>query len=170
MLKTFVIDLDYRLTLIFLSVLLGISGFDIVVDLSSGIPVNHVLHEMLTVLICLIIIFFQLRTQYLKNLELKKITLELNDLVRLREEFKNQTSSYADQFSLAVKDQFSKWHLTQSEVDIATLLIKGFSMKEIAGLRNSQESTVRQQATSIYKKSGLGGRQQLAAFFLEDIF
>jgi DNA-binding NarL/FixJ family response regulator len=42
-------------------------------------------------------------------------------------------------------------------------------MKEIAEIRNTQEKTVRQQATTIYKKSELSGRQELAAFFLEDI-
>jgi DNA-binding NarL/FixJ family response regulator len=42
-------------------------------------------------------------------------------------------------------------------------------MKEIADIRQTQEKTVRTQATTIYKKSGLSGRQELSAFFLEDI-
>ena len=42
-------------------------------------------------------------------------------------------------------------------------------MKEIADIRQTHEKTVRQQATTIYRKSGLSGRQELAAFFLEDI-
>lgn len=68
-----------------------------------------------------------------------------------------------------IDQQFAVWLLSQSEKDVALLLIKGLSMKEIAGIRNTQEKTVRQQATTIYKKAGLSGRQELAAFFLEDI-
>lgn len=61
------------------------------------------------------------------------------------------------------------WLLSPGEKDVALLLIKGLAMKEIAVIRNTQEKTVRQQATNIYKKSGLSGRQELSAFFLEDI-
>jgi DNA-binding NarL/FixJ family response regulator len=68
-----------------------------------------------------------------------------------------------------IDQQFSSWQLSLSEKDVALLLIKGFSMKEIAEIRKTQEKTVRHQATTVYRKSGLSGRQQLAAFFLEDI-
>ena len=43
-------------------------------------------------------------------------------------------------------------------------------MKEIAGIRGTGEATVRQQATSVYKKSGLENRNQLVSYFLEDLF
>ncbi|MEY3046615.1 MAG: hypothetical protein RL242_3457, partial [Pseudomonadota bacterium] len=49
------------------------------------------------------------------------------------------------------------------------LLLKGLSFKEIAELRQTSERTVRQQAGEVYRKSGLGGRNELAAFFLEDL-
>ena len=49
------------------------------------------------------------------------------------------------------------------------LLLKGLSHKEIAAIRNVGEATVRQQAGSIYRKAGLEGRRDLAAFFLEDL-
>jgi len=170
MIRTIIIDLEYRLALVLIAILLMVSGVDVILDLNAGIPLNHIYHELLTVFICLVIVIFQLRNLYKKGQELRKTQAELSELVHLREDFKSLSINYADQFSKVVMGQFEKWHLTQSEVDVATLLIKGFSMKEIAVLRNSQETTVRQQATSIYKKSGLGGRQQLAAFFLEDIF
>jgi DNA-binding NarL/FixJ family response regulator len=52
---------------------------------------------------------------------------------------------------------------------VALLLLKGLSFKEIAQVRNASERTVRQQALAVYAKSGLGGRAELAAFFLEDL-
>jgi DNA-binding CsgD family transcriptional regulator len=70
----------------------------------------------------------------------------------------------------AIREQFEAWRLTASESDIALLMLKGLSHKEIGQLRNSSEATVRQQATAIYGKSGLASRAELAAFFLEDIF
>jgi DNA-binding NarL/FixJ family response regulator len=40
---------------------------------------------------------------------------------------------------------------------------------EIAEVRGVGETTVRQQARALYRKAGLGGRADLAAFFLEDL-
>lgn len=66
--------------------------------------------------------------------------------------------------------QFEAWSMTAAEQDIALLMLKGLSHKEIATLRNTAEATVRQQAQSIYQKSGLPGRSAFAAYFLEDLF
>ncbi|PIQ63077.1 MAG: hypothetical protein COV99_04685 [Bacteroidetes bacterium CG12_big_fil_rev_8_21_14_0_65_60_17] len=65
--------------------------------------------------------------------------------------------------------QFDMWHLTPTEKEIALFLVKGFSTKEIAHLTDRSERTVRQHAIAVYGKAGLGGRAQLAAFFLEDL-
>jgi DNA-binding NarL/FixJ family response regulator len=51
---------------------------------------------------------------------------------------------------------------------VAILLLKGLSFKEIAGVRETREKTVRQQASSIYKKAGVSGRHAFAAWFIED--
>ena len=48
-------------------------------------------------------------------------------------------------------------------------LLKGYSHKQIAALTERSERTVRQHAVSVYRKSGLGGRAELSAFFLEDL-
>jgi putative tricarboxylic transport membrane protein len=64
--------------------------------------------------------------------------------------------------------QFDTWALTAAEREIALLILKGLRHKEIASLRNTTERTVRQQALAVYKKAGLDGRTDLAAFFLED--
>ncbi len=69
----------------------------------------------------------------------------------------------------AIDQQFISWGLTASEQEIARLLLKGLSHKEIATVRQASEATVRQQATAVYKKANLAGRAELAAFFLEDL-
>ena len=62
-----------------------------------------------------------------------------------------------------------RWSLTPAERDVALLQLKGLRHKEIADLRKTSERTVRQQALAVYRKSGLNGRNDLAAFFLEDL-
>jgi len=69
----------------------------------------------------------------------------------------------------AIDAQFDKWGLSPAERDVALLQLKGLRHKEIADLRRTSERTVRQQALAVYKKAGLSGRTDLAAFFLEDL-
>ena len=71
--------------------------------------------------------------------------------------------------SSAIDAQFERWQLTAAEREVALLLLKGLSHKEIAVLRDTSERTIRQQAQSIYGKSNLSGRAALSAFFLEDM-
>jgi DNA-binding CsgD family transcriptional regulator len=69
----------------------------------------------------------------------------------------------------AIDQQFSNWKLTAAEREVALLLLKGYGHKQIAGATNRSERTVRQHAVTEYQKSGLAGRAELAAFFLEDL-
>jgi len=48
-------------------------------------------------------------------------------------------------------------------------LLKGLSHREIADIRGVSERTVRQQSRALYRKAGLSGRADLAAYFLEDL-
>jgi len=91
-------------------------------------------------------------------------------------EFRLQSASWradAQKFiqglSQAIDEQLGRWNLSSAEREVAFLLLKGLSMKEIAGVRHTSEKTARSQAQSVYTKSGLSGRSELAAFFLEDL-
>ncbi len=69
----------------------------------------------------------------------------------------------------ALGRQFERWGLSPAEEEVALLLLKGLSHKEIAEVRSIAEATARQQARAVYRKAGLSGRNDLAAFFLEDL-
>jgi DNA-binding CsgD family transcriptional regulator len=69
----------------------------------------------------------------------------------------------------AIDAQFSRWNLTEAEREVALLLLKGLSLKEVATVRATNERTVRSQARALYAKAGLSGRAALSAFFLEDL-
>jgi DNA-binding CsgD family transcriptional regulator len=71
--------------------------------------------------------------------------------------------------SQAIDAQFSRWSLSPSEREVAMLLLKGLSLKEVAGARRASEATVRQQAQSVYRKAHVSGRAELSAHFLEDL-
>ncbi len=70
---------------------------------------------------------------------------------------------------VAIDRQFDAWKLTPTEREVALLLLKGYGHKQIAGSTQRSERTVRQHAVAVYQKSGLAGRAELAAFFLEDL-
>lgn len=72
-------------------------------------------------------------------------------------------------FGRAVDAQFLAWQLTPAEREIAFMLLQGHGHKQIAARTGRSERTVRQHAVAVYGKSGLGGRAELAAFFLHDL-
>ncbi len=69
----------------------------------------------------------------------------------------------------AINRQFTRWALSPAEREVGLLLLKGLSHREIAQVRSTTETTIRQQALALYRKSGLGSRAELSAFFLEDL-
>ncbi len=69
----------------------------------------------------------------------------------------------------AIDERFAAWHFTPAERDVALLMLKGQSHKQIAFATRRSERTVRQHAVSVYQKSRLNGRAEFAAFFLEGL-
>ena len=86
-----------------------------------------------------------------------------------RDTWRKSAESALASFSSAVEQQLSAWDLTPAEREVALLLLKGHGHKQIAARTGRSERTVRQHAVSVYEKSGLGGRAELAAFFLEGL-
>jgi len=90
-------------------------------------------------------------------------------LLRKSWRLKDELAKFAQGLSDAIDKQFTLWQLTPAEKDVALLILKGLDFKLIADVRKTSERTARQQALSIYQKSGLAGRNELTAFFLEDL-
>jgi len=98
-----------------------------------------------------------------------RLDRELTETKAEAQRWSREAKDVLSGLGVAIDAQFDKWALTPAERDVALLQLKGLRHKEIAELRHTSERTVRQQALSIYRKSGLGGRTDLAAFFLEDL-
>ncbi|MFA6235940.1 MAG: LuxR C-terminal-related transcriptional regulator [Bacteriovorax sp.] len=149
---------------------------DIVIDMQKGIGLNHLIHEAFLWLFSMIGAFYQFRIikwQSNKMLGFKQQIAELdkiNEALKFEQKtFEKKISHLSNEFLNYIDEQFNKWGFSRGEKEIALLLIKGLSMKEIADIRGSNENTVRQQASQIYKKSSLSGRMELSAFFLDDL-
>jgi DNA-binding NarL/FixJ family response regulator len=145
------------------------NALDIWHNLADGIELQHIWHQVGLLLLAIVSLVWQLKLLWEKSHEVELLDRELAEAKGLSQAWRARAASSAQVIRSMIDEQFGLWHLSQSEQEVALLLIKGFSMKEIAEIRDTHEKTVRQQAMAIYKKSGLSGRQQLAAFFLEDI-
>jgi len=144
-------------------------GGDIASDLADGASATHLATEgaiMTFALAGVVLMWRQLATARLKARDLQRdLDGTRADLARWRSEAQDALRG----LGAAIDAQFERWGLTPAERDVALLLLKGFSLKEIAELRSTGERTARQQSLAVYRKAGLAGRAELAAFFLEDL-
>jgi DNA-binding CsgD family transcriptional regulator len=69
-----------------------------------------------------------------------------------------------------IAKQFIVWRLSESESEVAWFILKGLNSKEIAQYRKLSDKTVRNQLSSVYKKSGLKGTQVFISWFMDDLF
>jgi DNA-binding NarL/FixJ family response regulator len=83
--------------------------------------------------------------------------------------WRENAQGYVSGLGEAIEKQFEAWQLTSAEREVGLLMLKGFSHRELAGLRGTTEATARHQAQSIYQKSSLPGRSAFCAYFLEDL-
>ena len=153
--------------------LLGIAlliTVDLITDSREGAALSHVAVELLVILVSLGVGGLLL-SQMVGTFERERGTLERR-LAETREEseaWRAETRRVLEGLGAAIDAQFDSWRLSDAEKDVALLLLKGLSHKEVATLRATAERTVRQQAASVYAKAGVEGRSGLSAFFFEDL-
>lgn len=167
---TSAIKKERLITALFLLVVTTFIFFDIFDDWYEGIPTYHILFEILTGLVGIGLasyLFSQFARQ--RRIIITKTRDELLSAKRAAQEWQQKASNFREGLTNAIVSQFEEWGLTESEKDICFLLLKGFTLQEIADLRKTTERTVRQQSSTIYRKCSLSGRVQLSAFFLEDL-
>jgi DNA-binding CsgD family transcriptional regulator len=156
------------LILIF-AIMVVASGADLLADLSHGAGTGHIVKEAIIVSISIIAIAWLLFGLHQQRLEIKSLQQELETVNSPQTPPRKYVLEARKKLGNVVTQQFSEWMLTGSEIDVGWLLLKGLSLKEIAIVRSTQEKTVRQQASSIYKKAGVSGRHAFSAWFIEDI-
>ncbi|HVX42040.1 MAG TPA: LuxR C-terminal-related transcriptional regulator [Gemmatimonadaceae bacterium] len=166
-------DADTRLRLLLAVVLVATSigsGLDIYFDAPDPWWSAHAISELvLTVLAMTMSIVFW-RGWWRSRQTLAAVQRTVATHVAERDAWRRSAEMALASFARAVDERFAAWGLTPTEREIGLRLLKGHSHKQIAYETGRSERTVRQHAVAIYQKSGLTGRAELSAFFLEDLF
>lgn len=119
------------------------SALDLALELLDIIPV-------VVASVGVVLLFQMSRRQHEEQLTLIR-DLELARIQGQR--WRSEARSFLNGLGEAIDAQFSRWNLTDAEREVALLLLKGLSLKEIATVRATAERTIRAQARSIYSKS-----------------
>lgn len=137
-------------------------GWDLYIDFGEGVGIVHLTVEFFVFAVAVAGTVMMWR-------QLDRAQSDLVGALVEAEHWKQESRDLIQGLGIAIENQFARWNLTAAEAEVALFLLKGLSHKDIAGLRNTSERTVREQARSVYRKSGLAGRSSLSAFFLEDL-
>jgi DNA-binding NarL/FixJ family response regulator len=153
---------------VILLIIMSLNFFDVLTDISLGVPVWHIFSESMIVIVSAIGALFLIKDIRARTSDISRLKQDLlisdDNLRNISDEMKSARHEY----SAVIQSQFKQWSLTPSEQEVAMLLLKGLSFKEISGVRNTKEKTVRQQASVLYSKANVDGRHEFAAWFLED--
>lgn len=152
-----------------LAIVAVLVSFDIFTDFREGVVLWHVLTEGVIGAVALAGMFYLLRGTVSLRHRLEK---EIEDFTAFKKEadtWRTESRKYIEGLALAIDQQLTKWNLTVAEKEVAFLLLKGLSLKEVAEVRKTTEKTARVQSMAVYAKAGISGRSELSAFFLEDL-
>lgn len=144
-------------------------ALDIAVDYREGTTLSHVLAEGFVMALAICGLVFMWRRFDLVQRHAKQLTADLKAARQEAQRFREEAHDALRGLGEAIDKQFARWLLTPAEREVALLLLKGLSHKEIASIRSITETTIRQQSLAVYRKSGLRSRAELSAFFLEDL-
>jgi DNA-binding CsgD family transcriptional regulator len=149
---------------------------DLLLDAPDSVWSLHVLFEVGMVVSSLVFAVVLFRGWRRSAAALSRTRLSLEESQRLvaqrqaeRDTWRQSAETALAGFSEAINRQFDAWQLTRAERDVALLILKGAGHKQAAAQLERSERTVRQHAVEVYRKAGLQGRAELAAFFLQDL-
>lgn len=153
-----------------------LAALDLASDLREGTTVGHVVAEGGGFLVAMAGAVFMarrllrvVRSERAAREEASALAERLKETEAEAARWRGEARDLLDGLGAALDRQFERWKLSPAEKEVALLLLKGLSHKELAEVRSITEATARQQARAVYKKAGLSGRNDLAAFFLEDL-
>ena len=154
---------------LFLFIVAVLVFLDIYNDYYEGVALWHNIIELMTATIALIGVLYLVKGIFRLKHSLQNEQQFSKKLQVEAEKWRRVSKTYLQGLSVEIDEQLSRWNFTEAEKEVSFLILKGFSDKKIAEIRNTSVKTIRTQANSVYSKSGLSGRSELSAFFLEDL-
>lgn len=160
-----------RVILLSFLVIVGLlTGFDLFEDRMEGAEWLHLAYEGFIVLFCTLgAIYLWLRALKTYRRQHRELNRQIIAARKDVQHWRGEAATLLRGLGEAIDKQFNAWKLTDAEKEVALMMLKGLSHKEIAQIRSTSEKTVRQQAAFVYRKAEIEGRAQLSAFFLEDL-
>jgi DNA-binding CsgD family transcriptional regulator len=159
-----------RLALTAILLLILVAGVvDVILDDPADWRSGHVLYELLLIGAALAGVAWLWLGWWRSSREVTVLRRSVAEQQAERDAWRTGAERALAGFGRAIDDRFEAWSLTPAEREVALALLKGKTHKQIAAATGRSERTVRQHAIAVYEKSGLAGRAELAAFFLEDL-
>jgi DNA-binding NarL/FixJ family response regulator len=156
------------LAIIFAMIMTG-AAVDLIMDNPEAWLSVHVVFELSLFVVSLGAALYLGRGWYRSTRSVGRLELQLEERKAERDQWKRNAERLLEDLSAAIGAQFDAWSLTDAERETALMVLRGYSHKRIAKLTSRSERTVRQHAVAVYRKSGLAGRAELAAFFMEGL-
>lgn len=158
-----------KLLSIALALIVILKCIDLYIDYSADINKWHLVQELTLIVVAssvFIVLVFEMISRAKAVTQLKQ---EINASKTRNRQVSAELEIARRDFLSAITAEFLRWELTPSEQEVCLFILKGFSISEIAALRNTSEKTIRHQASAIYRKSKCHGRYELAAYFFETL-
>ena len=140
---------------------------DLVADAMSGIGPLHMAIELVALVVALVGVGIAARKSYAAVRRAKALHGDLQRTQADVARWRGEAEALLHRMGTALDEHFARWALTDAEREIAIQILKGLSYKEVAAERGTTERTVRHQALAVFRKAGVSGRAEMAAFFLQ---
>jgi DNA-binding CsgD family transcriptional regulator len=151
------------------SALVADGVLDLVVDVGIGASSGHILGEVFFIVAALVANTMVWSRFLGVRSEAQVLALELGEARAEAESWRREAYDVLRGLAVAIERTFDRWKLSASERELALLLLKGLPEEQIAEQRRATGREIREQASEIYRKSGLTGRAELLAFFVDDL-
>ena len=164
-------QIPYRRTVfaVFVLFVFGTSAAEIVIEFAAGETLSSMADDLTRFTLSAVALAFFLYEYLAQRRALGELRGQLNKARGQLARLDIKSKKLASQYRVVMQKQFDAWQLTASEQDVVIGMLKGLSFREIAELRQTREKTVRQQASSVYRKAGVNSRNELTAWFFEDM-
>ena len=142
---------------------------DLALDIKERDQIEHIALEFLIYAVLIYVAYVAFVFYHLGRQALDDASKNIDATKHKLADAQQKNKQLQDGINVSMQQAFIDWKLTIAESDVAALIVKGFSLGEIAHLRSTSERTVRDQAASIYHKAKLKNRIELMAYFVEDL-
>jgi len=145
------------------------SSVEIASEFAGGEPLTSMWDDILWIAVSAGCVSYYVYERTMSSKEIDKLRMSLENARGQLVKVDTHSREIANQYRSVMQKQFDAWKLSASEQDIVICMLKGLTFREIAGLRETREKTVRQQASAVYRKAGVSSRSELTAWFFEDM-